>query len=166
MDSALGRVGRILKVDPDGDINVKCPGGLTWYFNPDCVEPVSDEDNDYDNLDYDEDVPFGLDCIIRDLFGVEPNGGGRNGAKTKPKMTPLHSACHAGNKFLVKMMAMTGTKLNDGDKDGDTALHYAVYGSFSDSPYSRQLTKCEAANFATPMPTRVCQCVIVRSHYQ
>uniref|UniRef100_A0A131Y9T3 RING-type E3 ubiquitin transferase n=1 Tax=Rhipicephalus appendiculatus TaxID=34631 RepID=A0A131Y9T3_RHIAP len=131
MESALGRLGRIVEVDSDGDINVKCPGGLTWYFNPDCVEPVLDEDSECDDIDFDEVVPVGLDGIIRDLLEVEPNEGRRNYIATTPKMKmmPLHGACHVGNRSLVKMMAMTGMELNRGDKDGDTPLHYAVYGN-------------------------------------
>ncbi|KAH6934284.1 hypothetical protein HPB50_022864 [Hyalomma asiaticum] len=130
MDSALGRVGRIVKIDSDGDFNVRCPGGVTWYFNPDCVEPVSDEDSDCDDTDCEEEVPIGLDGMIRDSVGVEPPGGRRRSSvEANLKMMPLHGASYAGNKFLVKMMAVACVNLNEGDKDGDTALHYAVYGN-------------------------------------
>ncbi|KAL1465993.1 hypothetical protein MTO96_043008, partial [Rhipicephalus appendiculatus] len=66
----------------------------------------------------------------------------RNYVATTPKMKmmPLHGACHVGNQSLVKMMAMTGMELNHGDKDGDTPLHYAVYGNRPE--ILEQLARC------------------------
>lgn len=124
MAPALGRVGRIVEIDSDGDFKVKCRNGPAWCFNPDLVEAVSDEDAESDDSDSD-DVPAALQRIMRDL--LMPTQGSGSG-KSKLKMTPLHSACFLGNESAVNMMIATGEYLNEGDRDGDTALHYAVYG--------------------------------------
>ncbi|XP_037566345.1 E3 ubiquitin-protein ligase MIB2 isoform X2 [Dermacentor silvarum] len=124
MAPALGRVGRIVEIDSDGDFKVKCRNGPAWCFNPDLLEAVSDEDAESDDSDSD-DVPAALQRIMRDL--LMPTQGSGSG-KSKLKMTPLHSACFLGNESAVNMMIATGADLNEGDRDGDTALHYAVYG--------------------------------------
>jgi hypothetical protein len=41
---ALGKIGRIVKIDPDGDIRVKIEE-KTWIFSPVCITPVMNPDD-------------------------------------------------------------------------------------------------------------------------
>nr|XP_054917626.1 E3 ubiquitin-protein ligase MIB2-like isoform X4 [Dermacentor andersoni] len=126
MAPALGRVGKIVEIDSDGDLKVKCGSEPAWCFNPDLVEAVSDEGAESGDSDSD-DIPTALQRMMRQLLGVQ-SGEDIGGGSAQLKLTPLQSACFQGQESVVKMLIVTGADLNEGDKDGDTALHYAVYG--------------------------------------
>ncbi|KAK8766810.1 hypothetical protein V5799_006411 [Amblyomma americanum] len=133
MDGYLGKVGTVANVDRDGDVNVKFSDGRSWCYNPACVNAVDSSEDSSDDSDSDVTVSEGLDRMIRQLLGMESNGGsGSAGAKVELKTTPLHAACFSGNEAVVRMVVATGADLEEEDKDGDKALHYAAYGDKPD----------------------------------
>lgn len=40
----------------------------------------------------------------------------------------LQVACHQGHREVVQFLLTSGADMSQQDEDGDTALHYAVFG--------------------------------------
>lgn len=155
MKSALGKVGKVVKIYSDGDLRVSI-AGQTWTLNPLSVQLVPQNSVDQDNTNTelsreDRDNPLTsllstlkdpstqedgtLDVVreaaqghlaaVQDYLLKHPE---KVDCKSKCR-TCLQVASHQGHAQMVQLLLMLGASLSLTDDDGDTALHYAAFGN-------------------------------------
>ncbi|XP_046396249.1 E3 ubiquitin-protein ligase MIB2 [Ischnura elegans] len=157
MRSALGMVGRVIRVYGDGDLRVSVDG-KTWTFNPLCVRLVPGSATEVNNTmaTHPEgriDRPNPLASLLSNLLEKKLESTSidmlvREAAQGHltvvrdfllkfPEMldqkssgkTCLQVACHQGHIDLVRLLLNAGAVLEVTDDDGDTALHYSAFGN-------------------------------------
>ncbi|XP_072035840.1 E3 ubiquitin-protein ligase MIB2-like [Amphiura filiformis] len=155
MEQTLGKVGKVVAVDTDGDIKVEIDG-KAWFYNPKCLIPEETTKNE-DNGE--EDIENLLDLLLLkgvlegglgDALGQHPELLLAAAAKGKvdltkqllqgrdvqvnhqspdaSMLTALQAASHEGHLEIVKLLVQAGADLELEDKDGDRALSFSVIG--------------------------------------
>uniref|UniRef100_A0A8B9LMT8 E3 ubiquitin-protein ligase MIB2 n=1 Tax=Astyanax mexicanus TaxID=7994 RepID=A0A8B9LMT8_ASTMX len=152
MASALGQVGKVLKVYADGDLRVAF-GGQTWTFNPACLSGQPGEvdanlmtaENPSESgsknlqkaaqckLQKCSDNPgrlvieaaHGSATKVRELVQKHPD---KVDIKNQGK-TALQVAAHQGHMEVVKVLLQANSSIEAKDEDGDAALHYTAFGN-------------------------------------
>ncbi|XP_071451950.1 E3 ubiquitin-protein ligase MIB2 [Hetaerina americana] len=157
MRSALGMIGKVIKVYADGDLRVSVDG-KTWTFNPLCVRLVPGSATEVNNTmaTHPEgrlERPNPLASLLSNLLEQQLESTSidklvREAAqghlaivrdllhKFPDKLdqkssgkTCLQVACHQGHVDLVRLLLSAGAVLEVTDDDGDTALHYSAFGN-------------------------------------
>uniref|UniRef100_S4RTC7 RING-type E3 ubiquitin transferase n=1 Tax=Petromyzon marinus TaxID=7757 RepID=S4RTC7_PETMA len=144
----LGRVGRVVKVLPSGDLRVAL-GGHIWNFNPACVstaDPKSldlaetSEDSAADILKERVILVWDTDLNKKQLISEAAQGNVGNVQKLvqlfpgqinaqQEGRTALHVAAHQGHIDVARALLKAGASTEIGDDKGNTALHYAAHGN-------------------------------------
>ncbi|KAJ1522563.1 hypothetical protein ONE63_001749 [Megalurothrips usitatus] len=158
MKSALGKVGKVVKIYSDGDLRVSITG-QTWTLNPLSVQLVPQTSIDHDNtntelsredhanpltsllstlkdpscqddgtLDVVREAAQGHLETVRDYLLKHPE---KVDCKSKCR-TCLQVASHQGHAEIVHLLLSLGASLSLTDDDGDTALHYSAFGNQPD----------------------------------
>lgn len=158
MKEALGKVGRVIKKYPDGDLRV-CVNGKSWTYHCECVTAVeSGQDVNQTTAtataSQPQQDPSGnvkrLVDRIRVLNRVEDSmdklvtSAARGDVavvtdlvvkhptwvnEKSSNKTALQVASHQGHLEVVKILVQANADLSIADQEGDTALHYAVFGN-------------------------------------
>ncbi|XP_063229552.1 E3 ubiquitin-protein ligase MIB2 [Bacillus rossius redtenbacheri] len=157
MKSALGKLGKVIKIYTDGDLRV-CIEGKTWTFNPLCVTLVPGSATELNNTMHanqqreEHASPLAsllsnlvlcpqLDSSSMDKLVREAAQGHleivRDFVQKFPDQvdgkssgkTCLQVACHQGHMELVLFLLSAGASLQVADNEGDTALHYSAFGN-------------------------------------
>ncbi|KAF5271379.1 hypothetical protein FQA39_LY08177 [Lamprigera yunnana] len=155
MKTALGKLGKVLKVYSDGDLRVQIDGHA-WTLNPQSVRLVpgsaaelantmhanqnqrqepsvqwqpTNTANNQTNSTADELVRAAaqgqLETVQR-LFEELPRDMVDIRSGGK---TCLQVAAHQGHVQIVRFLLRNGASVNTSDTDGDTCLHYAAFGN-------------------------------------
>uniref|UniRef100_A0AAR2LVB7 E3 ubiquitin-protein ligase MIB2 n=1 Tax=Pygocentrus nattereri TaxID=42514 RepID=A0AAR2LVB7_PYGNA len=153
MSSALGQVGKVLKVYADGDLRVAF-GGQTWTFNPACLsgqpgevdanlmtaenpsesgstvisvlEKLLSQSTEQDNPGrLVIEAAHGSAAKVRELVQKHPD---KVDIKNQGK-TALQVAAHQGHMEVVKVLLQANSSIEAKDEDGDAALHYTAFGN-------------------------------------
>lgn len=169
MKMALGKIGKVLQIYPDGDLFVSV-SGKRWTYNPMCciIPPpgAMDTNNTLATNDRDED-PGRLSELLEQLLAIHNKDTGldrlvRESAqgnidsvreiitkypdkvdqKSSGK-TALQVASHQGHKEIILLLLEAGANLELQDEDGDTALHYSAFGN---QPSVMELLLTKGAN--------------------
>ena len=149
MKSTLGKVGRILQIYHDNDLQVEVCGNRFTY-NPANVTKVASADGSFPGLTGD-----GLRALLEKLYESHISGdtieelvkAAANGDlarceeifKKRPDglesingifagHTALQAASQNGHQEVVKLLIKQGCDLELEDKDGDRAVHHASFG--------------------------------------
>eukprot|EP00106_Octopus_bimaculoides_P008227 XP_014775669.1 PREDICTED: E3 ubiquitin-protein ligase MIB2-like [Octopus bimaculoides] len=169
MASALGKIGKVKQVYPDGDLLVAV-SGKKWTYNPLCcaVAPNSPlEVNNIHSMSDREEDPASLTELLEQLLNMShkdtrldqfvreaAQGQIENIREVITKhpdkidqrssgKTALQVASHQGHKDIVLMLLEAGANLELQDEDGDTALHYSAFGN---QPEVMELLLLKGAN--------------------
>ncbi|XP_029651673.1 E3 ubiquitin-protein ligase MIB2-like isoform X2 [Octopus sinensis] len=169
MASALGKIGKVKQVYPDGDLLVAV-SGKKWTYNPLCcaVAPNSPlEVNNIHSMSDREEDPASLTELLEQLLNMShkdtrldqfvreaAQGQIDNIREVITKhpdkidqrssgKTALQVASHQGHKDIVIMLLDAGANLELQDEDGDTALHYSAFGN---QPEVMELLLLKGAN--------------------
>ncbi|KAE8592927.1 hypothetical protein XENTR_v10018918 [Xenopus tropicalis] len=153
MVSALGQIGKVIKVFGDGDMRVSV-GGQSWTFNPACLTSYQrEEDANLMTTENAKESKNTLVSILEKLLSqktdcesptslvIEAAQG--NTAKVREMLqkypdkvdiknqgrTALQVASHLGYMEVVKVLLQANANIDLRDDEGDTALHYAAYGN-------------------------------------
>uniref|UniRef100_A0A8C2L9G3 E3 ubiquitin-protein ligase MIB2 n=1 Tax=Cyprinus carpio TaxID=7962 RepID=A0A8C2L9G3_CYPCA len=147
--TALGQVGKVLKVYADGDLRVAF-GGQTWTFNPACLSAQRGEvDANLMTAENSSTVISVLEKLLSQ--STEQDHPGRlvieaaHGNTVKvcelvqkyPEKvdiknqgkTALQVAAHQGHVEVVKALLQANSSIEAKDEDGDAALHYTAFGN-------------------------------------
>ncbi|XP_048096427.1 E3 ubiquitin-protein ligase MIB2 isoform X3 [Alosa alosa] len=153
MASALGQVGKVLKVYADGDLRVAF-GSQTWTFNPACIcaQPVEVNAN-LMTTENPSQSGCGVTSVLEKLLSqsTEQDNPSRlvieaaRGSATKVQelvqkfsdkvdiqnqgKTALQVAAHQGHIEVVKVLLQANSDIELKDDDGDAALHYTAFGN-------------------------------------
>ncbi|XP_041954145.1 E3 ubiquitin-protein ligase MIB2 isoform X2 [Alosa sapidissima] len=153
MASALGQVGKVLKVYADGDLRVAF-GSQTWTFNPACIcaQPVEVNAN-LMTPENPSQSGCGVSSVLEKLLSqsTEQDNPSRlvieaaRGSATKVQelvqkfsdkvdiqnqgKTALQVAAHQGHIEVVKVLLQANSDIELKDDDGDAALHYTAFGN-------------------------------------
>ncbi|XP_076132832.1 E3 ubiquitin-protein ligase MIB2 isoform X2 [Alosa pseudoharengus] len=153
MASALGQVGKVLKVYADGDLRVAF-GSQTWTFNPACIcaQPVEVNAN-LMTTENPSQSGCGVSSVLEKLLSqsTEQDNPSRlvieaaRGSATKVQelvqkfsdkvdiqnqgKTALQVAAHQGHIEVVKVLLQANSDIELKDDDGDAALHYTAFGN-------------------------------------
>ncbi|KAH3823999.1 hypothetical protein DPMN_125827 [Dreissena polymorpha] len=153
MLGSLGQVGRVAKIDADGDMRVKV-GDRKWIFSPVCVQPLDDpkQSDSVPGLRPDEMEQDKVDDFRRMQRDMDRLAGGTCGPvhaaskgdiekvkaivgkdSSKVNVSPgqknaLQLACYNGHIPVVQYLLDQNVDVLAVDDEGDTALHYASYG--------------------------------------
>uniref|UniRef100_A0A8B9LNC0 E3 ubiquitin-protein ligase MIB2 n=1 Tax=Astyanax mexicanus TaxID=7994 RepID=A0A8B9LNC0_ASTMX len=153
MASALGQVGKVLKVYADGDLRVAF-GGQTWTFNPACLSGQPGEvDANLMTAENPSESGSTVISVLEKLLSqsTEQDNPGRlvieaaHGSATKVRelvqkhpdkvdiknqgKTALQVAAHQGHMEVVKVLLQANSSIEAKDEDGDAALHYTAFGN-------------------------------------
>uniref|UniRef100_A0AAR2LRG0 E3 ubiquitin-protein ligase MIB2 n=1 Tax=Pygocentrus nattereri TaxID=42514 RepID=A0AAR2LRG0_PYGNA len=150
MSSALGQVGKVLKVYADGDLRVAF-GGQTWTFNPACLSGQPGEvDANLMTAENPSESGSTVISVLEKLLSqsTEQDNPGRlvieaaHGSAAKVRdyitsqvdiknqgKTALQVAAHQGHMEVVKVLLQANSSIEAKDEDGDAALHYTAFGN-------------------------------------
>ncbi|GAA6108319.1 E3 ubiquitin-protein ligase MIB2 isoform X3 [Tachysurus ichikawai] len=153
MATALGQVGKVLKVYADGDLRVAF-GGQTWTFNPACLSAQPGEvDANLMTAENPSESRTTVISILEKLLSqsTEQDNPGRlvieaaHGSAAKVRelvqkhpekvdiknqgKTALQVAAHQGHIEVVKVLLQANSSIEAKDEDGDAALHYTAFGN-------------------------------------
>ncbi|PIO05287.1 hypothetical protein AB205_0140190, partial [Aquarana catesbeiana] len=157
MAPALGQIGKVIKVFGDGDMRVSV-GGQSWTFNPACLTSYQ-RDNDA-NLMTTENAKESKSTLVSILekilaqktdcespcsLVIEAAQG--NTGKVREMLqkhpdkvdirnqgrTALQVASHLGHMEVVKILIQANANIDLKDDEGDSALHYAAYGTYMET---------------------------------
>nr|XP_058964207.1 E3 ubiquitin-protein ligase MIB2-like isoform X3 [Pocillopora verrucosa] len=151
MISILGRTGKVLEVDNDGDILVSVEG-TRWMLSPAAVTSVTDPDlqQSTEACDMGSEDPLGLFSLFRDLLrqAHEQEAHGLVNAAQSNRLsrlieildanperidelegghTALHVACHQGHCEIIRELVERGANMDILDNQGYTAMHHSTY---------------------------------------
>ncbi|OCT70596.1 MIB E3 ubiquitin protein ligase 2 S homeolog isoform X1 [Xenopus laevis] len=153
MVSALGQIGKVIKVFGDGDMRVSV-GGQSWTFNPACLTSYQREEDanlmTTENAKESKNILVSIlekllsqktDCESPTSLVIEAAQG--DTAKVMEMLqkypdkvdiknqgrTALQVASHLGYMEVVKVLLQANANIDLRDDEGDTALHYAAYGN-------------------------------------
>ncbi|XP_022344604.2 E3 ubiquitin-protein ligase MIB1-like isoform X2 [Crassostrea virginica] len=153
-DLTLGRLGRVVHIDDDGDVSVTVADGQ-YLFSPVCLEVV--DPNSLLAREKVPSVPNNLHSLKLFEFGETLSSrsasksqltsivkaaakGDVNVVKEMLKtdkekvnavengVTSLQVASHKGHEKMVKFLLERGGDINKPDEEGNTPLHFAVHG--------------------------------------
>lgn len=149
MKVTLGKVGRILAIYSDNDIQVEVCGAH-YTYNPANVTKVASADGSFPGL-----TGEGLRALLEKLYESQISGdtieelvkaaangdvvrceeifkkrpdGSKNINDIFAGHTALQAASQNGHQEVVKLLIKHGCDLELGDKDGDRAVHHASFG--------------------------------------
>ncbi|XP_057330330.1 E3 ubiquitin-protein ligase MIB2-like isoform X1 [Microplitis mediator] len=145
MKSALGKLGKVIKIYPDGDLRVTLEGH-TWTFNPLSVVKIASGQGVAGHPDghriqqesVSNDVTIEVEKLLRDAARGEAGltavreflkKYSGNVDICSGKKTFLQVAAHQGNRDLCVLLLDAGASLKAIDEDGDPPLHYAAFGN-------------------------------------
>ncbi|XP_066023099.1 E3 ubiquitin-protein ligase MIB2-like isoform X3 [Pocillopora verrucosa] len=151
MISILGRTGKVLEVDSDGDVLVSVEG-TRWMLSPASVTSVTDPDPQQltEAGDMGSEDPLGLFSLFRDFLrqarereepGLVNAAGSNNLLRLKEILdanpeqidelagghTALHVACHQGHCDIIRELLERGANIDILDNQGYTAMHHSTY---------------------------------------
>lgn len=154
--SILGRIGKVLEVDGDGDLVVSVEGDH-WVLNPAAVTYVTDPSPAQATADDGHSTDEPLGGLFHDFFRgllqravVEGIGSHHLGAACKQNNlsrvreildnhpesidemvgghTALHIACHEGHCNVIRELIDRGADKDKVDSQGYSAMHHATFG--------------------------------------
>ncbi|KAK3104827.1 hypothetical protein FSP39_011109 [Pinctada imbricata] len=139
MEPYLGKAGRLVKIDSDGDMTVKIDGKL-WMFNPVCITPITDadiaekvtklSDSDMKRAEEDQDLDFtkvlGLDNVA-EAFAQLFVDMLRERAENESSRVTIVQAAGDGNLDVVQEIVKRSPGKIDQTVDGKTALHVSSF---------------------------------------
>ncbi|XP_035392240.1 E3 ubiquitin-protein ligase MIB2 [Electrophorus electricus] len=156
MASALGEVGKVLKVYADGDLRVAF-GGQTWTFNPACLSAQPGEvDANLMTAENPSESGSAVISVLEKLLSQSPEldsparlvieAAHGSAAKVRDLVqkfpdkvdiknqgkTALQVAAHQGHAEVVKILLQANSSMEAKDEDGDAALHYTAFGNQAD----------------------------------
>ncbi|KAK2175091.1 hypothetical protein NP493_753g01042 [Ridgeia piscesae] len=154
MRYALGRKAKVTKVYPNRDLQLSLDN-FQWTFNPACCTRLRQTTySKHNTLTRDQHVSSTKDTVMEQLasalqpFPTEPvqlvqEAANGNTDVVKVTLTrhpeqvdqrsrgktALQVACHQGHLDIVRNLLASGANVNLADDDGDTPLHYSVFGN-------------------------------------
>ncbi|XP_034951738.1 E3 ubiquitin-protein ligase MIB2 [Chelonus insularis] len=152
MKSALGKLGKVIKIYPDGDLRVTLDGH-TWTFNPLSVVKIASGQGINNHAESQrtqgtdpsptDGAAIEIEKLLRDAARGEAGLSAvreflrkySGSVDVRPsgicggKKTFLQVAAHQGNRELCVLLLDAGASLRAVDEDGDPPLHYAAFGN-------------------------------------
>ncbi|KAK7791090.1 hypothetical protein R5R35_000511 [Gryllus longicercus] len=156
MKSALGKLGKVIKIYSDGDLRVSIDG-QTWTFNPLCVQLIPGSATELNNTMHanqreehanplasllsnltiqEQPENTSMDNLVREAAQGHIDTVREFVTKFPEKVdgksggkTCLQVACHQGHTELVCFLLSAGASPEIPDDEGDTALHYSAFGN-------------------------------------
>ncbi|KAI0220924.1 E3 ubiquitin-protein ligase MIB2 [Lamellibrachia satsuma] len=154
MRNALGRKAKVTKVYSNRDLQLSMDN-FQWTFNPACCTRLRQTSHSKHNtMSRDQRVSNTKDTLMEQLTSAlhspsaEPVQLLQEAAKGNADFvramlarhpeqvdqrsrgkTALQVACHQGHVNVVSLLLTNGANVNLADDDGDTPLHYSVFGN-------------------------------------
>ncbi|XP_072174847.1 E3 ubiquitin-protein ligase MIB2-like [Diadema setosum] len=155
MQATLGKTGKVLKLYSDGDLRVSVDKQV-WTFNPECLTPVQRSNkpdlNNTMTADRAEELQGNLNDQLQQILSLDSPSESPDRLVSEAAQgniravtdlitehpewvdvqvagkTALQVASHQGHLDVIKVLHLGKASMGIQDQEGDSALHYAIFG--------------------------------------